>query len=142
MFSLTPLAGSSAHAADCPPCPPCEGEKKAEGSEVDPEEQEVDGEIELNKLENLYEPVAFTHEEHTEYADECTQCHHHQETGAFKPCDECHKQVLFREADKLNTPGLSGAYHRQCIGCHIEYDSDLTECTDCHEMKEKAPVKK
>ena len=32
-------------------------------------------------------------------------------------------------ADK---PGLTAAYHRQCIGCHQAMAIRKTGCTDCH----------
>ncbi len=62
----------------------------------------------------------------------CQGCHHHSPVGARPPlCESCHGEP-FNKADLLR-PGLYGAYHRQCIGCHqsmnIEKPSD---CVGCH----------
>ena len=46
------------------------------------------------------------------------------------------------DPDKLNIPGLNGAYHRQCVGCHVEYESDIIGCTDCHELRDQEAAKK
>lgn len=36
--------------------------------------------------------------------------------------------------EDLAQPGLKGAYHRQCLGCHTEWDRD-TQCEICHDKK-------
>jgi hypothetical protein len=38
--------------------------------------------------------------------------------------------------DNLNIPGIKGAYHRQCLGCHREW-SHTTKCATCHELKKE-----
>lgn len=116
-------------------------------------------EIEIDSMANLYEPVTFDHASHTEMA-ECFDCHHHTTgTGPTSPtcakchdgkdegdtfsCSECHEadpfsdeSLKFRDDPTLHhidKPGLKGAYHLNCIGCHQEVDGP-TECQDCHAM--------
>jgi hypothetical protein len=66
----------------------------------------------------------------------CQGCHHRTPVGEKPPlCESCHER---RAADSdLEKPGLLGAYHRQCLGCHkmmeIEKPSD---CFGCHAEKE------
>ncbi len=122
---------------ECCPCPGS-GQKTGE-SAPSPDMEEAPETMELDMKGEIYGPVEFTHLEHTDYADDgCTQCHHHQSpAGPFKSCGDCHKRKPFQGADKLNIPGLKGAYHRQCVGCHVDYGSGPTECVECHE--EKAP---
>ena len=90
----------------------------------------------LNEIENLYEPVAFNHKLHAEMADMCKgcdACHHYTPTDAFHPkCKECHDPELASE--HIRQPGLKGAYHRQCMGCHREWSKE-TECGVCHALK-------
>jgi len=93
-------------------------------------------EIMLNELENLYEPVKFNHKIHAEMADMCRgcdACHHYTPSEAFHPpCKECHNPELAHE--HIRQPGLKGAYHRQCMGCHREWSNE-TQCEVCHAMK-------
>jgi len=62
----------------------------------------------------------------------CQGCHHHGVMGK-KPalCENCHGEP-FRESD-LFTPGLKGAYHRQCLGCHLSMGLQVaSNCANCH----------
>ncbi len=117
--------------------------------------------ITMDSLENHYDPVEFNHLEHTEMAA-CTDCHHH--TLGIPPtnesCVKCHENSP--EADVLScgdchltdrfgiealatlddpqlyhrgTPGLKGAYHLNCVGCHQEVGGPIG-CEDCHTMKD------
>jgi DnaJ-class molecular chaperone len=87
----------------------------------------------LNTLENRYEPVTFSHDMHTLMADDCATCHHHSEPGQTLSCSQCHGAPF--NPDNLNMPGLKGAYHLQCMGCHREMDSGPLGCTECHARK-------
>ena len=41
-----------------------------------------------------------------------------------------------------NKPGLMGAYHLQCMGCHKEMGMEKpVSCTDCHKEKTHEPKK-
>jgi len=96
----------------------------------------------LKELENLYEPVTFTHQAHAFWADlneGCVTCHHYTPTDAsHPPCRECHGPKAVRENIE---PNLKGAYHRQCMGCHMDWAND-TVCEVCHALKaEKQLVK-
>ncbi|MCP4658664.1 MAG: cytochrome c3 family protein [bacterium] len=92
----------------------------------------------LDEIEDLYEPVKFSHGIHAQMSDldtGCVVCHHHTPTdAAHPPCKECHSADLVRE--RLDQPALKGAYHRQCMGCHREW-TGATECEVCHAMKAK-----
>jgi hypothetical protein len=87
----------------------------------------------LDALEKRYEPVTFSHDMHTLMADDCATCHHHSDPGQTLACGECHGDAF--DPKNLNMPGLKGAYHLQCMGCHQEMDSGPTGCTECHGKK-------
>jgi len=117
--------------------------------------------VEIDSMSNLYGPVEFNHAMHTEMAG-CSECHHHTtgsgpasptcghchdgtEEGDTVSCTECHASEPFSsenikkmenpEIFHIDKPGLKGAYHLNCIGCHQEVDGP-TGCQDCHEMTE------
>ncbi len=119
----------------------------------------------LDSLAELYGPVQFNHAMHVELAEgKCAKCHHHT-TGAVPleaRCQKCHKggvdagvyacrdcHPLKRfEADylasldadtqryHLDKPGLKGALHRNCMGCHTE-NGGPSGCQDCHPRTKK-----
>jgi hypothetical protein len=62
----------------------------------------------------------------------CQGCHHHGSIGNEPAlCQNCHGQP-FRESD-LFKPGLYGAYHRQCVGCHVSMGlQKASDCAVCH----------
>ena len=90
----------------------------------------------LNELEELYAPVKFSHKLHAEMANMskgCLACHHYTPTDAsHPPCKECHSPEVIHE--HIDQPGLKGAYHRQCMGCHREWSHE-TACEACHISK-------
>lgn len=119
----------------------------------------------LATLADLFEPVSFDHAMHVDVAgNDCAICHHHT-TGTpvtDEQCARCHKNsgeaasVACRDchpanpfsAEYLQTiadspllyhidkPGLKGAYHRKCLGCHKEMGAPI-ECENCHTRTEK-----
>ncbi len=135
LFPVHAICGPETGNPECCPCP--EGKKAPP-----PNMKDAPEEITLEKMGEFYEAVEFAHSDHTDYAEEgCAECHHHQPAGEpNKSCGFCHKRELFPSADKMNIPGLKGAYHRQCVGCHVSYGSGPTECTDCHELKTPEPA--
>lgn len=137
---LVPLklqADAGSQAKDCPPCP-CSEAVETSG----PDEDDAPETVDLDELVEVYGPVSFTHLDHVDFADACSDCHHHSAgVERYQPCNACHGRVLFPEADKLNLPGLNAAYHRQCIGCHQDMESGPTGCTECHEPQAKASGK-
>ncbi len=117
--------------------------------------------VEIDSLAKLYGPVEFDHAAHVAMA-ECSDCHHHTTgTGPAAPtcarchegkeeaesvsCYECHAADPFSQENlekmedpeifHIDKPGLKGAYHLNCLGCHKELDGP-TGCQDCHTMTE------
>lgn len=118
----------------------------------------------LDKLANHYEAVQFNHAMHVDVAGNCAVCHHHT-TGtapvdpncarchkagnrtASVACRDCHSDTPF-SADNLKRiesdprlyhsgkPGLKGALHQKCLGCHTEMGAP-TGCQDCHARNDK-----
>lgn len=88
----------------------------------------------IGELANLYNPVPFAHELHATMSDMyggCENCHHYSESGgAIPPCSECHDPQ--KEPVNLNMPSLQGAYHRQCMNCHLDW-SHANACNFCHQ---------
>jgi hypothetical protein len=66
----------------------------------------------------------------------CQGCHHHGSIGERPAlCENCHG-LPFDEAN-VHKPGLYGAYHRQCLGCHQSMSlENPTDCEGCHAKKE------
>lgn len=63
----------------------------------------------------------------------CGGCHHRSPAGMRPtPCRSCHGEMAEPLSDR---PGLKAAYHRQCMGCHIEMGIDKQGCEDCHTSK-------
>lgn len=122
-------------------------------------EVEAPEQLVLDRLGKLYGPVHFDHQLHADYAA-CVECHHHT-TGAppsdphclnchdgtqeFSDvsCSSCHAADPYAETDRKSTPevryhldipGLKGAYHLSCLGCHQAVGAGPTECADCHQL--------
>ena len=117
--------------------------------------------VELKSLAQYYEPVQFNHAMHVDMLGEngCAVCHHHTvgtplvdetcmrcheyggETESAN-CEDCHPANRFSaeylakiEKDihlfHVDRPGLKGAFHQRCLGCHKEMDAAIG-CEDCH----------
>ena len=90
----------------------------------------------MDELEALYVPVKFAHRLHAEMAEisqGCTTCHHYSPTASLHPpCKDCHSSSVIHE--NIKQPGLKGAYHRLCMGCHREWSNE-TACEACHIAK-------
>ena len=95
--------------------------------------------IVIDQLSELYGSVIFAHRLHAEMAEMaggCETCHHYSEqSGEIPPCRECHDQE--RHQVDLSKPALKGAYHRQCINCHLDW-SHKNACGFCHEQVTEA----
>ncbi|MCW8809525.1 MAG: hypothetical protein OQJ93_00810 [Ignavibacteriaceae bacterium] len=95
--------------------------------------------IKMNKLkakEDLYEAVIFSHRAHAEMSEisgGCEMCHHYNPPGNIVACDYCHN--INRQRTDISKPDLKGAYHRQCINCHREWNKEVS-CESCHELNE------
>jgi len=90
----------------------------------------------LDELEKDYLPVPFDHKGHADMAEMtkgCIVCHHYTPEGKQHPaCKTCHSPDL--SDTSIRKPGLKGAYHRQCLGCHRDW-IDQTDCVICHQRK-------
>ncbi|MDJ0762109.1 MAG: cytochrome c3 family protein [Myxococcota bacterium] len=104
----------------------------------------------IDTLANAYKPSTMPHQRIAARLDEivraselatvfhaqtevvCAGCHHHSPLEARpRPCKACHGSTAEPAKDK---PGLKAAYHRQCMGCHVEMNiQQAMGCTDCHE---------
>jgi len=125
--------------------------------------QGPEGEIRLDSLADLFGPVVFDHAMHVELAGSCGACHHHTtgeapenpvcarchqagEEASAVACKDCHASKRFSAAylaevasdpHRYHTgrPGLKGAYHQKCLGCHQESGAP-SGCVDCHQRTE------
>lgn len=110
----------------------------------------------LDTLRELYEPVVFNHGMHMDVFD-CSACHHHTVEGtAEQPiCSRCHRNGEAAEhvtcsachhsaqdshsipgsppgsTYHIDKPGLKGALHLQCLGCH-KTEGGPKACRECH----------
>ena len=71
----------------------------------------------------------------------CQGCHHNTPATLTPPkCAACHsdtREIVTRVAGD-GRPGLKGAYHGQCIGCHQKMgikEPAATDCIRCHKER-------
>ena len=117
--------------------------------------------ITLGSLAKLYDKVKFNHAGHIAILKDCAECHHHTtgtiledgncvrchrnsnetRTVACKGCHATHPFTAQSLSEKdlktyhLDKPGLKGAYHQSCLGCHSRMGAP-TGCQDCHARTE------
>ena len=113
--------------------------------------------VTIKTLADLYEPVELEHRKiihtllnkikdnnlamyfHSDEGFICQGCHHNSPSDKKPPkCGSCHGRP-FDEGD-IHRPGLKGAFHQQCLGCHDVMSIDkpkATECAGCHKEKKK-----
>jgi hypothetical protein len=123
-------------------------------------DEDIPEKVTIGQLAEKYEPVEFPHRKiiyalmdkmkanklaqyfHTEEGTICQACHHNSPISKKPPsCVSCHGKA-FDEKDLLR-PGLSAAYHQQCMGCHKEMSIEKprsTGCTECHKESGKAQI--
>ncbi len=106
---------------------------------IDQKPQDAPKYLTINKIKetDIYEPVVFSHLTHSEMADisgGCRTCHHYNPPGNVIACSECHEAQ--RKSTDVSKPDLMGAFHRQCMNCHIAW-SGSTDCILCHQLKGK-----
>ena len=111
--------------------------------------------VTIDVLENKYFPAELPHGRiittlqknmsgnrlasafHKEEKKTCKACHHHSPESLRPPkCVSCHAKV-YRQ-NEIQTPGLKGAYHQQCMGCHRDMGivaPARTDCSACHKEK-------
>jgi len=91
--------------------------------------------VTIDIIMNEYGPSVFSHRKHAEHADMsdgCILCHHYNPPGEVATCQDCHKAK--RQRINLRKPDLLAAYHRQCLGCHLEWKHE-PDCLSCHALK-------
>ncbi len=72
--------------------------------------------IVINKLENKYTPVIFSHKLHAQMSEMtggCLGCHHYNTLGPILSCNKCHSED--RKREDIRVPDLKGAYHQKCL---------------------------
>lgn len=90
----------------------------------------------VKKLTEISNASKLAKQFHSDRKTICSSCHHKSPLEAKKeipPCSTCHSVNM--ESQKTDTPGLLGAYHRLCLGCHKEMGIKPINCTGCHEEK-------
>ncbi|MBC8318611.1 MAG: cytochrome c3 family protein [Desulfobulbaceae bacterium] len=120
--------------------------------------------IEIGSIAEMYEPVVFDHAAHVLMVESCSFCHHHTtgtapekencakchqegDEASSVACVDCHEVKPFSSANlkakgsdpllyHVGRPGLKGAYHQNCIGCHEQVGAP-TGCQDCHARNDK-----
>lgn len=116
-------------------------------------ESEIPEFVTIKRLENLYDPVKFPHRKvvkavaahvqddklsgffHTDETTLCMGCHHNSPASKKPPqCASCHGARW--DDSQLGKPGILGAYHQQCMGCHKAMKIEkYMGCTECHKLK-------
>ena len=95
----------------------------------------------IDQLADLYRPVVFAHKLHAEMSNMsggCENCHHYSEqSGTIPACRECHDPNSVTAT--LGQPALKGAYHRQCMNCHMDWAHE-NACGFCHEQLDESAV--
>jgi hypothetical protein len=114
--------------------------------------------VSIGDMSDRFEPATFPHGKvlkalvdqirdnrlagyfHTEPGTLCQGCHHNSPAAEKPPlCSSCHGSNTVRETDGFR-PGLSGAFHQQCIGCHTSMGITKPasrDCNACHVEKKK-----
>ncbi len=117
---------------------------------------EIPEKVTIGVLSERYEPVELPHRKmartlqnnirddemanfyHREKGAVCQGCHHNSPASMKPPlCASCHGQPFDRR--NASRPGLKGAYHQQCMGCHriLKLAKPVAvACTDCHKEKQ------
>lgn len=116
-------------------------------------EADIPEKVVIKHLSKQYEPVEFPHRRivhalvnnikdsrlagyfHSQEGTICMGCHHNSPASEKPPqCGSCHGKAF--DKDNPLKPGIIGAYHQQCMGCHQEMGIQKpVGCTDCHKEK-------
>ncbi len=129
-------------------------EKQADKKFKTVKEEDIPEKIVIDKLIKKYEAVEFPHRKivntivknmadnklaeafHRGNEAVCKGCHHNIPPSK-KPtaCYSCHTKPF--DGRDLHKPGIVGAYHIQCMGCHTSMKIEKLGCVDCHKEKVK-----
>ncbi len=111
--------------------------------------------VKIDKLSARYDAVEMPHRKivkslqskigedrlaayfHADPGTICQGCHHKGPVTKNPPqCASCHGKPFDEKSP--NSPGLLGAYHQQCMGCHEQMQlTQHNECSACHKEKEQ-----
>ncbi|MBI2425771.1 MAG: hypothetical protein HYV27_23300 [Candidatus Hydrogenedentes bacterium] len=136
-------ANADRSAAAQAPCTSCHASEVAaaetayaapapENGEAAAQTQNAPGVMLLDVLSKFYGGVLFNHKIHAEMGamnGGCATCHHYSPENTTPACRACHE--ITPNGERLNQPGLRGAYHRQCMACHRDWSGE-TDCERCH----------
>lgn len=120
-------------------------------------DEDIPEKVVIKALSKQYEAAEFPHRKivkdlvkrtkdrklatyfHREKGTLCQGCHHGSPAVKKPPkCSRCHGQPFVEGS--LFQPGLKGAYHLQCLGCHKEMGLEKPkprDCKVCHKEKKK-----
>ena len=120
-------------------------------------DDQIPEKVSIGNLSDRFEPATFPHRKvvkalidktrdsklagyfHIEKGTLCQGCHHNSPPAEKPPvCSNCHGQTI--ENTDAFRPGLVGAYHQQCIGCHTTMGIEKPasrDCNACHVEKNK-----
>ncbi len=89
----------------------------------------------VNAIENRIKDNSLSDYFHNGKETICQGCHHNSPTSVKPPqCESCHSKQW--NEDTPLKPGILGAYHQQCMGCHKKMDiKKPIGCTECHKIK-------
>jgi len=119
--------------------------------------EEIPDKVIIKTLVDKYEPVNLPHRKivlslvekmdkskqagklashfHDDKTTICQGCHHNSPASVKPPaCLTCHSKPF--DEGNLAKPGIIGAYHQQCMGCHEAMEiRNPRECVDCHKER-------
>jgi hypothetical protein len=113
-------------------------------------QEDIPETVVIKNLSKQYEAVDFPHRRivnalvnnikdnklaayfHPREGTVCQGCHHNSPVSKKPPyCANCHGKPF--DAESSLKPGILGAYHLQCMGCHKEMGmTKPMGCNDCH----------
>ncbi len=88
----------------------------------------------IDQYSDKFDAVAFPHSFHSEMMGDCVECHHYNPDNKATRCSVCHVRALF-DLKKPHKPGIVGAYHQRCMGCHREMGTGPHQCVECHKKR-------
>jgi hypothetical protein len=119
-------------------------------------QEDIPEKVVIKVLADQYEPAEFPHRKivqtllkgiqdkklaaafHREEGTLCQGCHHKSPPSKKPPrCWSCHGKPF--DTNALLRPGMKGAYHQQCSGCHEGMGLEKpksTDCVVCHKEKQ------
>lgn len=130
--------------------------RQAKEIEITYRDEEIPDKVTVGIMSDRYEPAEVPHRKmirtllnniredklaayyHREKGAVCQGCHHNSPASLKPPqCASCHGRPF--DPQNASRPGLKGAYHQQCMGCHRTLKlakPAAAACTDCHKEKQ------